>query len=79
MLSFFWVYLPETKGRSLEDMSLYCVQITGDRTVLEVEQELSQISKSTTNPATELERDYDDEGPSNALSQQSKDALPPVV
>ena len=34
---FFYFILPETKGRSLEDMSLYFAEITGDRSVLEAE------------------------------------------
>jgi MFS family permease len=35
--AFFFVYLPETKGRSLEDMSIFFAEITGDRSILEVE------------------------------------------
>jgi MFS family permease len=35
--SFMSKYLPETKGRSLEDMSIYFAEITGDTTVLEAE------------------------------------------
>lgn len=34
---FLYFYLLETKGRSLEDMSLYFSEITGDRSVLEAE------------------------------------------
>ena len=30
MWGFFHVYLPETKGKSLEEMSLYFAEITGD-------------------------------------------------
>ena len=87
LLGFFWVYLPETKGRSLEDMSLYFAQITGDRTVLEAEQELSQLPVSKgamgrgTTAATEFEGDEDNDGEraSNANPEQSSGTLRPVV
>ena len=34
--------LPETKGHSLEDMSVYFAEITGDKSILEAEAKLSQ-------------------------------------
>lgn len=34
---FFHVYVPETKGRALEDMAFYFAEITGDKSVLDVE------------------------------------------
>ena len=34
---FFYLLLPETKGRALEDMALYFAEITGDRSILDVE------------------------------------------
>jgi len=37
ILLFFYVYLPETKGRSLEDMSFHFAELTGDRSILEAE------------------------------------------
>jgi MFS family permease len=37
---FLFVYLPETKGRSLEEMTVYFAEITGDSTVLEAEAEI---------------------------------------
>jgi hypothetical protein len=37
---FIYVLLPETKGRSLEDMSLYFAEITGDESLLEAERKL---------------------------------------
>ena len=40
--AFFYFVLPETKGRSLEDMSLYFAEITGDRSVLEAESQIKQ-------------------------------------
>ena len=48
---FLFVYLPETKGRSLEEMSLYFAEITGDRTILDAEERLGKhhLSYATTN------------------------------
>ena len=40
VLLFFYAFLPETKGRPIEDMSLYFAEITGDDTILEVEAKL---------------------------------------
>lgn len=40
--AFYYFVLPETKGRSLEDMSLYFAEITGDRSVLEAEKQVQQ-------------------------------------
>mmetsp|Transcript_34130 Transcript_34130/g.50150 ORF Transcript_34130/g.50150 Transcript_34130/m.50150 type:complete len:630 (+) Transcript_34130:166-2055(+) len=37
VLLFFYIYLPETKGRSLEGMSLFYAEITGDRSILDIE------------------------------------------
>mmetsp|Transcript_14627 Transcript_14627/g.33837 ORF Transcript_14627/g.33837 Transcript_14627/m.33837 type:complete len:576 (-) Transcript_14627:261-1988(-) len=42
VLAFLYVYLPETKGRSLEDMTLYFAEITGDRSVLEAENRIAR-------------------------------------
>lgn len=38
ILGWVYVYLPETKGRPLEDMSQYFAEITGDRSILEAEE-----------------------------------------
>ena len=43
--SFLYVYLPETKGHSLEDMSLYFSEITGDTRILEIERTLREGGK----------------------------------
>jgi fatty acid desaturase len=51
---FLYVFLPETKGRSLEDMTLYFAEITNDRSILDAE-------------AT-LRKDGDVEKPVNELS-----------
>lgn len=40
VFGFLLKYLPETKGRSLEDMSVYFAEITGDTSVLEAEERL---------------------------------------
>jgi len=37
---FVFIFMPETKGRSLEDMSLYFAEITGDNNVLEAEKQI---------------------------------------
>lgn len=37
---FLAIYLPETKGKSLEDMAVYFAQITSDRSILDVEEKL---------------------------------------
>ena len=36
----FFCYLPETKGRSLEDMSLYFAEVTNDQSMIEAERQL---------------------------------------
>jgi hypothetical protein len=40
ILIWMYVYLPETKGRALEDMSQYFAEITGDRSMMEAEESL---------------------------------------
>ncbi len=42
MFAYFYVLLPETKGRSLEEMSMYFAEITGDETILEAERQLQE-------------------------------------
>jgi hypothetical protein len=39
---FFYFFLPETKGRSLEDMSIYFAEITGDTSILDAEAKIIQ-------------------------------------
>lgn len=41
VIVFFYFYLPETKGKSLEEMSMFFAQITGDNSILEAEQRLT--------------------------------------
>lgn len=45
---FFYVYLPETKGRSLEDMSVYFAEITGDTAIIEAERRLNERMRLST-------------------------------
>jgi len=40
VLVFLYVLLPETKGHSLEDMSVYFAEITGDQFILDAESKL---------------------------------------
>ena len=51
ILGFLYVYLPETKGRSLEDMSIYFAELTGDDSLLEAERKIVEQRDA---PATEL-------------------------
>ena len=40
ILVWIYIYLPETKGRHLEEMAQYFADITGDRSVIEAERAL---------------------------------------
>ena len=40
VLVFLYCYLPETKGRSLEDMSVYFAEVAGDEFILDAERRL---------------------------------------
>lgn len=42
ILSWLYIYLPETKGLSLEEMAHYFAEITGDQSILEVEGTLTR-------------------------------------
>ena len=42
VLVFLYYFLPETKGRSLEDMSVYFAELTGDRSILEAEDRITR-------------------------------------
>lgn len=50
VLGFLYIYLPETKGRSLEDMSVYFAEVTSDDTVLQVEAEMVQKRQAPNGP-----------------------------
>jgi hypothetical protein len=43
--AFVFKYMPETKDRSLEEMSLYFAEITGDNSILEAEKQLANRRK----------------------------------
>lgn len=45
--AFLHIYLPETKGRSLEEMSIYFAEITGDMTILDVEAKILKRHQDT--------------------------------
>lgn len=47
VLAWMFVYLPETKGRPLEDMSQYFAEITGDRSLLEAEETMYRNDDSS--------------------------------
>jgi hypothetical protein len=44
---FLHIYLPETKGRSLEEMSIYFAEITNDTTLLDAEAEILKRRQNT--------------------------------
>ena len=46
VLAFVYFVLPETKGRSLEDMTVYFAELTGDTSILEAEAKIKQDSGS---------------------------------
>ena len=42
ILVWMYIYLPETKGRALEEMAQYFAEITGDQSILEAEETLNR-------------------------------------
>jgi len=52
VFAFVYLLLPETKGRSLEDMSIYFAEITGDNDMLEAEKQI--IAGRQRNSAVEM-------------------------
>lgn len=54
-LTFFYYLLPETKGHSLEDMSLYFAEITQDSSILDAERKIrvGQELEAMAAPGTE--------------------------
>jgi Sugar (and other) transporter len=57
-LVFLHLYLPETNGRSLEDMSVYFAEITGDTSVLEADAKLIR-EREAREHATRTERKFE--------------------
>jgi sugar porter (SP) family MFS transporter len=58
IIAFVFFLLPETKGRSLEDMSLYFAEITGDDKVLEAEKQI--LAGRQRDVGVEMTRNPDD-------------------
>lgn len=58
VLGFFYWFLPETRGRPLEDMSLYFAEITGDNSILEAEAKL----RAEENVSVEMSGSVGDQG-----------------
>lgn len=54
VLGWMVVYLPETKGRPLEDMAQYFAEITGDRSILEAEELLYRTEDPSVTPEEPL-------------------------
>ena len=48
VIGWVYVYLPETKGRPLEDMSMYFAEITGDRSIIEAEETMYRSDDPST-------------------------------
>ena len=46
--TFLYIYLPETNGHSLEDMTVFFAEITGDREILRYEMEVAAMAERST-------------------------------
>jgi len=55
VMTFVYVYIPETKGRSLEDMSLYFAEITRDEIIVEAERNAAALEEQAMNTINEDE------------------------
>ena len=66
ILGWMYVYLPETKGRPLEDMAQYFAEITGDRSIFEAEELLHRADDPSLAP----------EGAAPAVAESAKRAPP---
>jgi MFS family permease len=51
---FLYFYLPETKGRSLEDMSVYFAEITNDTSLLEAEAKIIRMREEKARGRVEM-------------------------
>ena len=59
VLVWMFIYVPETKGRPLEEMAFYFAEITGDRSILEAEEQMYRSDDPSVGfpePAPEPER-----------------------
>lgn len=52
---FLFAYLPETKGKSLEEMSSYFASLTGDRSILDAEDRLHHGHSPTVDETSDME------------------------
>jgi len=56
VIVFIFMYLPETKGRSLEDMTAYFAEITGDLSILsESEEDKTKRRHHDKDPSSDVE------------------------
>ena len=67
---FLFVYLPETKSRSLEEMSLYFAEITGDRTILDAEERLGKQHLSHATNQSQHSTDNGNDPPQSTHGQR---------
>lgn len=56
---FLYIYLPETKGKTLEEMAVYFAELTGDRSILDVEEQLRAKKQGAEIELSEIEIQYD--------------------
>jgi len=73
VLGFLYLYLPETNGRSLEDMSMYFAEITQDRSMLDAEAKITR-EREAREYAAKTERRFEPLNISTGRSQVLKDA-----
>lgn len=50
--TFLYIYLPETNGHSLEDMTVFFAEITGDREILRYEMEVATMAERSSSVST---------------------------
>ena len=58
MLAYIYVFLPETKGKSLEDMHAYFAEVTHDVSTLEKDEEIRQKVSTMLDGARASERPH---------------------
>lgn len=68
---FLYMYLPETKGKTLEEMAVYFAELTGDRSILDAEEQL-RGKRGAEIELSEMEIQYDASSDENALANQGE-------